>query len=430
LLQVFRLCISPLSIACTVLAATVSLAACGGDDGGDVSFRLAIGNILPLTGALEDFGLPGRKAADLAVGEVRKAISEVGARQQVSIRHVDDRTDARVGVRAAREVVEDGDAACLTGPWAARVATRVAAAVSIPEKVLQIAPTASLDEMTKLRDDGLVNSTALPDLAQGRALAELIERDLGGARGRAINIGARRDSYGAGHMDVVAKAWEGKGGSVGERVAYGPGQRSSDSDARKLTAGRPDAFVIIDFPESYYELAPALFRTGRWEAARTYVTDGLAADVIARRAGRRATEGMRGTIPGTPNEGAAPESFEELYTTSAPRNIRRMIFDAQNFDAVVLCYLSAVAAGKAEGTAMADEVREVSAPPGDKFTWEQLAEAVRALERGDEIDYEGASGPIDMNAAGDATAGVYDTFRYRDGKVDVFGEVPLEGLSG
>ena len=37
-----------------------------------------------------------------------------------------------------------------------------------------------------------------------------------------------------------------------------------------------------------------------------------------------------------------------------------------------------------------------------------------------------ASGPINLNNIGDPTAGVYDVFRYRDGKVEVFSEVPIE----
>jgi ABC-type branched-subunit amino acid transport system substrate-binding protein len=224
---------------------------------------------------------------------------------------------------------------------------------------------------------------------------------------------------------VFEKAWKEKGGRIAARVIYDPAQRRFGADARRISAGNPDAFVIVDFPESFYKLAPALLRTGEWDPSRTYVTDGLAADVIPSDVGRRATEGMRGTIPGAPDEGAAPEAFDELYTSSAPRSVGRMTFDAQNFDAVMLCYLAAVAAGEAAGPAMADEVRNVSGPPGEKFTWEQLPAAVRALENGDEIDYDGASGPIDMNDAGDATAGVYDIFRYRRGRVDVFDEVPL-----
>ena len=92
---------------------------------------------------------------------------------------------------------------------------------------------------------------------------------------------------------------------------------------------------------------------------------------------------------------------------------------------MILCYLAAVAAGKPDGAAMAKELRAVSGPGGKKYTWKQLPDAIKALQGGDDIDYEGASGPIDLDDKGDPTAGVYDLFRFRNGKADVFGEVPV-----
>jgi hypothetical protein len=76
---------------------------------------------------------------------------------------------------------------------------------------------------------------------------------------------------------------------------------------------------------------------------------------------------------------------------------------------------------------MADKVREISAPPGDQYTWEDLPEAIKALQNGDDIDYQGASGAIDMNDAGDATAGVYDVYEYKNGKINPqVEEVPVD----
>ena len=116
-----------------------------------------------------------------------------------------------------------------------------------------------------------------------------------------------------------------------------------------------------------------------------------------------------------PKRGKAAQEFDKRF--KARGQAKRQTFDAQEFDAVVLCYLSAVAAGSTKGEEMADKVREVSAPPGRKFTWLQLDQAIKALEAGQDIDYEGASGPIDMNDDGDPTAGVYDVYEFKDGKL-------------
>jgi branched-chain amino acid transport system substrate-binding protein len=40
---------------------------------------------------------------------------------------------------------------------------------------------------------------------------------------------------------------------------------------------------------------------------------------------------------------------------------------------------------------------------------------VDTLNRGEEIDYDGLSGPIDLDEAGDPTAGTYGVYSFRGG---------------
>jgi len=418
----------PLLIASLVLAATatVGLAACGDDGGGggEATLNMTIGDLVPLTGDLADFGPPGRKAADLALRQIRDAIREVGADHTVRVVHEDTQTDAQAGVQAARKLVNADNANCLAGAWASSVSIPVARSVAAREEVLQISPASTSDEITGLEDDGLMNRTSPPDRFQGPTLAAAMEDALGGAQGKTVNIGARNDAYGTGLSDTFTAAWEEKGGQIGERVIYDPEQPSYNSEARQIASGEPDAWVIIDFPETYQEVGPALVRAGDWDPERTFITDGLASGDLPGNAGRQATEGMRGTAPGSPDVGTASEAFDTLYTDAPGPD--RQTFDAQNFDAVILCYLAAVAAGSTNGPDMAGELQAVSGPGGDKYTWEQLPDAIRALQDGNDIDYEGASGPIDLNEDGDPESGVYDLFRYRDGEIDTFDEIAVE----
>jgi len=419
----------PLLIASLMLAATatVGLAACGDDDGGgggEATLNLTIGDLVPLTGDLADFGPPGRKAADLALDQIQAAVEEVGAEHTVEVVHEDTQTDAQAGVQAARKLVDAENSTCLAGAWASSVSIPVARSVATRENVLQISPASTSDEISPLEDDGLMNRTSPPDRFQGPALADAMEEALGGAQGKTVNIGARNDAYGTGLSDTFGEAWRGKGGQIGERVVYDPEQPSYNSEARQIASGNPDAWVIVDFPETYQKVGPALVRTGDWDPEVTFITDGLASSGLPGDAGRQATEGMRGTAPGSPETGSASEAFDTLYT-DAP-GPERQTFDAQNFDAVILCYLAAVAAGSTDGADMAGELRDVTGPGGDKYTFEQLPDAIRALQDGNDIDYEGASGPVDLNEDGDPTAGVYDLFRYRNGEIDVFDEVPVE----
>ena len=321
----------------------------------------------------------------------------------------------------------DGGAACITGEWASADSIPVAKSVTIREKVLQISPASTSDEITGLDDNGLVNRTAPPDRFQGPAVANAIEKDLGGASGKTVNIGARNDAYGTGLAGTFEKAWKAKGGKIGQKVIYDPKQPSYNSEAQKIASGNPDRFVIIDFPETYNKVGPALVRTGKWDPKKTWGTDGLGSSSLPETAGKEATEGFRGTAPGAPEKNPEPaKAFDRLYT-KAP-GPERQTFDSQQFDAVILCYLAAVAAGEADGQKMADEVRDVSAPPGKQYSWEQLPAAIKALQNGDDIDYLGASGGIDMNDDGDATSGVYDTYRYKNGKIEIYGELPIPNV--
>jgi hypothetical protein len=112
-----------------------------------------------------------------------------------------------------------------------------------------------------------------------------------------------------------------------------------------------------------------------------------------------ATETVADKLP--PDESAA---FTELFASSKPTDVKPAPYVAQVFDATILCYLAAVAAGSAEGKEMALVLIDNTAPAGTEYSWEELPEAVKALEAGEDINYMGASGPIDMDENGNASA--------------------------
>ena len=419
--------ILPLLAASLVLAATLAIAACGDDNGGggEKTLNLTIGDIVPLTGDLADYGPSGRKAAQVAVDQINAAVKEAGVDHTVKLVNEDDQTDPQASVQAARKVVDTDNATCIAGGYSSTSSTiPIANSVTIRDGVLQISPASTADEISDLKDDGLINRTSPPDRFQGPTLAGLVEKSLGSAQGKTINIGARNDAYGTGLADTFTKPWEAKGGKIGKKVIYDPKQPSYNSEAQQIVSGDPDGWVIIDFPETYAKVGPALVRTGKWDPKKSFITDGLASSKLPADVGRDGTEGMRGTAPGSPDKGAAAEAFDKAYTEAG--GPARQTFDAQNFDATILCYLSAVAAGSTDGKEMAAKLQDVSGPGGTKYTFEQLPDAIKALQNGDDINYEGASGPLDLNDQGDPTSGVYDIYRYKDGKIDVYDELPVE----
>jgi len=397
------------------------IVACGDDDedsggdtgGGETSLDLVIGVSLPLSGDLADFGPAGEKAADLALSEIEAAIEEAGVEHTVELAKEDNcgAADPQCAVQAQRKLATSDGASCIAGPWGSADTIPSGESVSVPEEVPLISPSATSDEITGLDDEGFVNRTSPPDSFQGPTLANFLDEELGGAEGKTVNIGARNDAYGTGLAETFSAAWEGLGGSIGEEVIYDIDIPSYDTEAEQITSGSPDATVIIDFPETYNKVGPALVRTGNYDPGTTFVTDGLITDLAD--AGEEAANGLRGTAPGVPDDETQAEAFDEAYKAFDPTNVDRLTFDAQNFDAVVLCYLAAVAAGSTEGADLAETIQTVSAPEGDPYTSEELPEAIEALQNGDDIDYQGASGALDLDDAGDATAGVYDIYEFK-----------------
>ena len=92
--------------------------------------------------------------------------------------------------------------------------------------------------------------------------------------------------------------------------------------------------------------------------------------------------GLRGVAPGAPDDTPAATAFDTLFKKGSKSNVSRQSYDAQAFDAYILCYLAAVRAGSTNGGKLADRLREVSGPPGKKYTWQQLPQARQGPEAG------------------------------------------------
>jgi branched-chain amino acid transport system substrate-binding protein len=411
------------------LVLVLGVAACGDDDddgggGGEAQLDLVIGDSVPLTGDLSPFGPPGQKAADMALAQITAAIEQAGLDHTVEVVHEDNETNPQAAVQAARKLVDSDGASCLAGAWASADSLPTAQSVTIPEGILQISPASTSTELTALEDNGLLNRVPPADNLQGPVLAQAIAEEVGGAEGKTINIGARNDAYGEAFTDALTSGFEELGGTVGETVLYDPEQPSYNSEAQQIVSGNPAAIAIIDFPETFEKVGPALERTGGWDPNKAFITDGLASgDLVT--ALDPLMDGFRGTAPGTPEAGASSQAFDQLYQQSEPRNVDRNTFDAQNFDAVILCYLAAVAAGSTDGQEMADQLQDITGPGGDKYTWEQLPDAIEALQNGDDIDYVGAAGEIDLDDNGDPEKGVYDVYRIQNGEIEPFRQVDV-----
>jgi hypothetical protein len=122
-------------------------------------------------------------------------------------------------------------------------------------------------------------------------------------------------------------------------------------------------------------------------------------------------EGARGTRPAVPIGAPLTSAFDTAYA-AFPGNAQRQSLDVNEFDAAMTCILGAIAAKSNNGKAIASKLRAISGPPGDKYTFLQLPAAIKALQAGKDINYEGVAGSIDWDANGDPASATYDFYKY------------------
>ena len=413
-----------LAIAGAATALSLGVAACGDDDssttgGGDTSGTLdglTVGALIPQTGDLSIFAPAGEKAAKLAVEQANAALKSAGSSAEVTLTVGDTETKPQATVQAANKLASDG-ASCFAGAWASADTIPAGQSVAAKQQIPLISPASTSPEITDLPDDGYVFRTAPSDALQGQVLADAVGETFG--TDATISVAARNDAYGEGIATQFSEAYTANGGSVNGPVLYDPEASSYDSEAAEIVANKPDGYVIIDFEDPYGKVGAALVRTGEFDATKLYTADGLAFDKIPDTIPSDALDGANGTRPATPEGSDVASAFNTLYADSSLSPKERNTFDAQNFDAVSLCVLAAVAAGSSDGADVQAQIQDVASAPGDKYDYTNMADAITALQNGDDIDFDGVSGPLDLDDNGDPTVATYEVFNYDGGKLVV-----------
>lgn len=376
------------------------LGACG-ESGSAGDAEVKVGHLLSLTGPNAPFGPASEKAGKLAIQEVQKALKKVGADDvSVTIVTEDEQTTEQGAVQAARKALSEG-ANILAGVWSSGGTLAAANAVAIRQGVGLITPVSTATTVTELDDDGLVSRIIPADDIQAISVAQVAEEEVGADA--TLSLAGVNAAYGAGFAEDFKQIWEAGGGTTTGPVLYDPTQADFDSEATDIVAGNPDGYVFFDYPDSFAKLTRSLLRTGSYDGGRAFFTEAIGALDALEGTGIQveALQGATGTQPTSPAGTATARAFDELYKTSDLEPAERYTYDTNTFDTVMLAALAGVAARSSDSREIADQVRAVSSPPGKQYTFQELPAAVRALLDGQDINFEGISGPLDQDENGD-----------------------------
>ncbi len=304
----------------------------------------------------------------------------------------------------------------IIGSMASSATIPIAQSVTIPNKVVLISPTSSAPQITNLKDNNYVWRVIGSDNLQGRALVVAVAGAFG--KKATVNVGARNDAFGSALESIFASAWKKQGGKIGAQVSWNPDNTTFDTEAGQLTQGNPAGWVIIDFPDTFGKVGPALVRTGKWSPAKTFMTDAMSNADLLKKIGDPATVGLRGTSPTSQSAGARPTAaFTALFKSKASGKPVTG-FEGTSFDAVMLAFLAALKAHSSNPALLRNQLRSVSGPPGVPVTWLDLPKAIKLVLAGKEINYEGVWGPIDFDKNGDPGSTLFKIWQYKNGTVN------------
>lgn len=412
------------------IACASAVAACGGDGtGAGGSADIKVGHLVSLTGPNAPFGPASEKAGELAIQEVQAALDESDSDISVSLATEDEQTTEQGAVQAARKAVSEG-ANVLAGVWSSGGTLAAANAVAIPQGVGLISTVSTATTITELDDEGLVSRTIPADDVQAISVARVAEEELGPEA--TLSLAGVNAAYGAGFAEDFKEAWVAGGGTTTGPVLYDPTQADFDSEASEIVAGNPDGYVFFDYPDSFAKVSRSLLRTGDYDGSRAFFPESIGALDTLEGTGIvvEALQGATGTQPAAPVGTDLAGAFDELFKGSDLEPAERYTYDANTFDTVMLAALAGVAAQSSDSREIAEQVQAVSSAPGQRYTFEELPAAIAALEDGEDINFEGVSGPLDQDDNGDllAKAAFFSVVTFNaEGRKETVEQFPLGG---
>jgi neutral amino acid transport system substrate-binding protein len=373
----------------------------GGGDG------LKLGTLLPNTGDLSSIGQNLPKAAQLAVDTINSCGGVNG--KPVTLVNEDDKTDPNAGSDAMTKLTEVDKVAGVVGSFASSVST-AALAIAVRNRVMLISPGSTspvfTDNAKKGDYKGFWARTAPPDTYQASALANLAHKK-GFKKVSTIVI---NNDYGVGFEKAFVAAFKKLGGTIvneSNPVRYDPKATTLDSEASAAFGNKPDAVAAVLYAETGEILMKSAFEQGDLEGVIPLFTDGVKSEDFVKGVGKTGDgksiiSGALGTVPGA--DGKALEKFAALWQEKTGKEITPYI--PHTWDATILLMLAAEAAKTNTGEGIKSKILEVSSG-GQEVT--DPCEAMKLIREGKDINFQGASGNVDIDAAGDVI-GNYDVW--------------------
>ena len=385
----------------TTAVQEVNMTSCLGDD------TLKLGYILPSTGALSFINGPMVGAVELAVQE----IGDAGI-QNIEMVSGDSGTSPDIANTTADSHLAEGVQG-IVGAASSGIS------LSIIDKITgagipMISPSNTAPSFTTYEDSGLYFRTVTSDTLQGRVIGDFVTDD---GNSSAIIV-YRNDAYGVALAEATERQLIDNGVESAGRLALDPEGSTFSSEVQEVVAAGTDAVVLIAFDEGGRFIAQLIEAGITPDSTRMYTPDGLASNdtwELVDPDDPSVVLGIRGTRP-APAEGAEA-TFSDRFEEFRPGEDE--IFSSNSYDAVVIYALAALSACSTQASDFVPMINDVTRG-GTKCSL--YAECARLIMEGTDIDYDGASGPLEFVDAGEPGVGTYILWEFdTEGEMQTLG---------
>lgn len=378
-------------MAVPIVASALMLSACGGN-GGQASGNgrcqeLKYGILTAFTGELGEFGKTSKNGFDLAISEMKES-SHLPEGWTVETVVADEETNIQVGLRAATTMMQSDGVSAILGPSSGPIVAMATLAERNQTPI--ISQFAGTTNFSKVGGKWLYRTVA-SDASDGEAVAQWLKEK--GLQRVVVVVQNDQSTITAG--ETVEQRLKETGGSVLNVIKYNPGQPSYQAIVQQAVSANADAIYLAGGQES----ATTILREMRDRGARSdtiVVSADLVVPDVITAIGADWAEGLAGVTAKADTERREYQRFSEAYHKAY--GDEPGIFVENAYDAAVLVGLAAVAANSTCGADLNAKLRAVSSAPGKQVS--SFDEGASALAAGEDIDFQGASGPVDFDDTG------------------------------
>ncbi len=366
-----------------------------------------IGALMPMTGDLQAYGESCYTGVKLAVEQINAEGGVLGSTLELKLG--DTQTKPQPGIDAAQKLVSVENVSAIVGALSSGVTIPVASSVTNEAGVVLMSPASTSPVITGLEDKDYLFRSVPSDAFQGVALAQLVEES-GFENVATLYV---NNDYGEGLAESFQYAFEKKGGTVSQTLAYEPGNASYRGELSKAASKGAEALNLIGYPENGITILRQALEEGLF--TEFIFSDGLKAPEIIEAIGAKYLNGSSGTVPQALSDTPSAQNYLNAYKDRFGEVPPKPYIDT-SYDAVYALCLAIEKAGTTDGTAVRDALRDVANAPGEKVLPGEWAKGVKLLAEGKDIDYVGASGSVDFDENGDV-GGTFGHWMIKDGEI-------------